>query len=350
MPEQFIHMSHTDLDGYGCQLVSKKIFPDASYFNANYGAEVKSTLKTILEILQTSTQKTFFLISDLNLTLDESKHLDRNIKKLNENGKDITLQLLDHHGSGEASAKKYDWYFLDTSRSASKITFDYFMENFNEFNSKCSDTFKLLIEAIDDVDIWHEDDPYFEFGKVAMRSISQSYEINNTLFPDESRKYKHFLLNRAQEYITLENGHIKLDDDLHFLKKEYLNIRDINDTLDNHSANFLVHLLENKKDELTVHYNDKKGLLTYTLSNISIPANSFLKSNPDYDFFVNISRRGNSGFRAANNIDVSVLANKLAGGGGHPNASGAYFKDFKETIHYSDVKIFFQGKLDSLKY
>jgi oligoribonuclease NrnB/cAMP/cGMP phosphodiesterase (DHH superfamily) len=341
-------MSHTDLDGYGCQLVSKKIFPNGFFYNANYGLEVKSTLATITKQFESIEEDIFFLISDLNLTLEESKHLNKHINILNESGKTIKLQLLDHHGSGEPSSKKFDWYYLDTSRSATKIVFDYFMENYKEFDSLCSDNFKLLIEAIDDVDIWHESDPYFEFGKVAMRTIYQTGEINSTLFPNESRKYKHFLLNKAQEYITKENGHILLDDDLHKLKKEFLNLSNTNDTLDNHSANYLVHLLHDRKEDLTVYYKDKKGLLTFTLSNISIPANTFLKANPDYDFFININRRGNAGLRAANNIDVSILANKLADGGGHPNASGAYFKDFKETIFYSDVKNFLQEKLNRL--
>jgi oligoribonuclease NrnB/cAMP/cGMP phosphodiesterase (DHH superfamily) len=341
-------MSHTDLDGYGCQLVSKKVFPNGNFYNANYGLEVKSTLETIINELQDITDEAFFLISDLNLTIDESKKLDKDIKKLNENGKTIKLQLLDHHGSGIQSSEKFDWYFLDTTRSATKIVYDYFLENFKEFASLCSKNFTLLIEAIDDVDIWHEDDPYFEFGKVAMHAISQSSEINNLLFADESRAFKHYLLECSMEYITKKNGHILLDDDFHMLKKDYLNISDKNDTLDNHSAKYLVHLLESKQDNLVVYYKDKKGLLTYTLRNISIPANAFLKANPEFDFFLNLNKRGNAGFRAANNIDVSVLANKLAGGGGHPNASGAYFKDFKETIHYKDVKKFIQEKLDNL--
>ena len=37
----FFHLSHTDMDGFGCQLISKKIFPDGYFLNANYGLEVK---------------------------------------------------------------------------------------------------------------------------------------------------------------------------------------------------------------------------------------------------------------------------------------------------------------------
>jgi oligoribonuclease NrnB/cAMP/cGMP phosphodiesterase (DHH superfamily) len=346
---KFFHMSHTDLDGYGCQLISKKIYPKGKFYNANYGAEVKSTIKTILEAIDIEEEKdVFFLISDLNLTIDESKNLTKSIENLNKNGKNIKLQLLDHHITGEPSALKYDWYFLDTKRSATKIVFDYFMENYEEFGSLCSEEFRLLIEAIDDVDIWCEFDPYFEFGKVIMRLVSNANEINSTLFPDENRDFRHHLLLKACEYVTKENGYIALDDNAHHLKKGYLMLDKQNDTIDNLSAKYLVYLLENKKDELTIYYKEHKGLLTYNLFSISISANTFLKENPGYDFFININKRGNAGFRANGKVDVSLLAQKLANGGGHPNASGAYFDDFKETIDYQVVKKYFIQKLSQI--
>jgi oligoribonuclease NrnB/cAMP/cGMP phosphodiesterase (DHH superfamily) len=343
---KFFHLSHTDLDGYGCQLVSKKMFPDGHYINANYGMEVKNSIAIILEqIIQNKEENIFFLISDLNLTLDESKKLNRDINKLSNEGYTIQLQLLDHHVSGKPSSIKYDWYFLDTNRCATKIVFDYFSENYSKFDSLCSDNFRIFVEAINDVDIWHENDEYFEFGKVIMRLIANSFEINPTMFPNDNRDYRLKLLDNAMPFIYKDDGHILLDDEIHHLKKNYLKIDDKNDTIDNLMSKYLVHLLENKKEELTVYYKEHKGLLTFTLTNISIPANTFLKANPDYDFFVNIGRRGSTGFRATGNIDVSLLASKLNGGGGHPNASGGSFNDFKETNYYGTVKSFFIDKL-----
>jgi len=347
---KFFHISHTDLDGYGCQLTTQKIFPNAVYYNANYGIEVKMFLKDALQqiAMQEKTENIFLLITDLNLTPEESKGLDRDITKLNEDGFQIKLQLLDHHGTGQKSADKYDWYFLDTNRSATQITFDYFSEHNPEFLKNCPENYEKLIQAINAVDIWLEDDNLFEFGKVCMSMISKAYEINNSLFSQQSREYKHFLLTESLQYVNKEDGHILLDENVYHLKKEFLKI-DNNNTIDNLSSNYLVKSLDSKKDELTVHYQDKKGLLTYNLGGISIPANAFLKANPDYDFFIDINRRGRSGLRANNKLDVSVLAQKLAGGGGHPNASGLAFKDFKETVIYNDVKKYIQNKLDNCK-
>jgi oligoribonuclease NrnB/cAMP/cGMP phosphodiesterase (DHH superfamily) len=46
---RFFHLSHTDLDGYSCQLITKEFFKEGFFYNANYGLEVKLNLKKILE-------------------------------------------------------------------------------------------------------------------------------------------------------------------------------------------------------------------------------------------------------------------------------------------------------------
>lgn len=49
---KLFHLSHTDLDGYSCQLLIKEYFKEGFYFNANYGLEVKLSLKKILNDIQ----------------------------------------------------------------------------------------------------------------------------------------------------------------------------------------------------------------------------------------------------------------------------------------------------------
>ena len=345
---KLFHLSHTDLDGYGCQFITKKVFPSAVFYNANYGLEVKLFSEDILAKIEAldKSENVLFMITDLNLTLDESKKLNHKIKKLNEDGYNIKLQLLDHHGTGLKCSQKYDWYFLDTSRSATKITYDYFCENYSEFKDLCEENFETLIDAINAVDIWLEDEELFEFGKVCMSMISKSYEINNILFREQSRDYKFYLLQQSIKYVSLTDGHVSLDENIYHIKKEYLKLSAQNDTMDNLSSLYLVKSLENRKDELTVFYKGHKGLLTFTLGGISIPANTFLKANDDYDFFIDVSRRGKASLRADNKVDVSILADKLGKGGGHPNASGLAFKDWKDTILYDNVKLYVQKKLD----
>lgn len=346
---RFYHLSHTDLDGYGCQFITKKYFNDGFFYNANYGLEIKLSLEIIIEDIKKNLNKDIFLlISDLNLTYEESRRLDETIKELNQNGATIKLLLLDHHGSGKNSAKSFEWYYLDTSRCATKITYDYFKKNYNILEN--DSLVSILVNAINAVDIWLEHETYnFEYGKVMLRLIGKANEINATLFPNENRNFRLFLLEKALGLAKEENRNIVLDDSIHFFKKEYLSENCEIDTIDNLSSKFLVKTLEGKKEQLSIFYKDHKGLLTYNLGSISIPANAFLKANPDYDFFIDLNKRGTASFRADGNLDVSQVAAKIAGGGGHPNASGCKFKDFEETIIYEEVKDFIQNKLDNLE-
>ncbi|MEA2050296.1 MAG: phosphoesterase [Campylobacterota bacterium] len=346
---KFFHISHTDMDGFACQLITKKIYKDGYFLNANYGLEVKMFIKDVLLKIKKCTKDDdiFFMITDLNLTADEAKNLDRSIKNLNEDGYNIKLQLLDHHGTGQKSADKFDWYYLDTSRSATLITYEYFYENYPEFDALCEDNFDKLVQAVNAADIWKDQDQLFEYGKVCMSMVSKSYEINSSLFPEQNRAYKLFLLTKALEFVNQENGHIRLDEKVYSFKKEFLNSSTFDDTIDNLSSKYLVSSLESKKEDMTIYYKDHKGLLTYSLGSISIPANAFLKANPDFDFFIDIGRRGRAGLRADNKLDVSILAQKLAGGGGHPNASGMALSDFKESVIYEDTRVYMQNKLNN---
>ncbi|MDD3007516.1 MAG: phosphoesterase [Arcobacter sp.] len=347
---KLFHISHTDLDGYGCQLITKEFFKEGYFYNANYGIEVKLTIKKVLEDIKNfKDEEILFLISDLNLTFQESTDLDVDINKMIEEGYKIKLQLLDHHISGKKSAEKFYWYFLDDKRCATKIVYDYMFEEFEGFDCTTSAWLKPLVDAINAVDIWLENEiKNFEFGKVLMSMVTKVKEINNILFADQNRELKFYLLKEAAKFLDEIDGHIKLDNEIHFMKKEFLKLSHKDDTLDNLSAKYLVKTLEDVKEELTVLYKGQKGLLTYCLGSISIPANAFLKENPDYDFFIDINKKGNASFRADGKLDVSILATKLANGGGHVNASGGKFEDFKETIDFQEVRNYIQNKLDKL--
>lgn len=345
---RLFHLSHTDLDGFSCQLITKEYFKEGFFYNANYGLEVKLNLKKILSDIQPfKDEEILFLISDLNLTFNESKDLNKSINELNDEGFNITLQLLDHHATGKKSADEFDWYYLDTSRCAAKIVYNYILEEHDGFSEEVNSWLKPLVDAVNAIDIWVDSEiKNFEFGKVLLGMVSKVREINNILFPDLNRDFRIYLLKEASIFLNVENGNIKLDNNIHSMKKSYLMQDEKDDTLDNLSAKYLVKSLESLKDKLTVTYKGHKGLLTYTLGGISIPANAFLVANDDYDFFIDISKKGNTSFRADGKVDVSLLAQKLAKGGGHPNASGCRFDDFRESIDYNDVRDFVQGKLD----
>ncbi len=335
MNRTIYHLSHIDLDGYSCQLIMKftpyKIFN----YNANYGAEVRQKLEMILENIKKSSDNALILITDLNLTADESRWLNSEVNNLNENKKDIKITLLDHHGSGEDSANKYEWYYLDTTRCATKITYDYVKEHF-EFDEPT--WMEAFVDVVNAVDLWKQEEvANFEYGKVCMRLVNETRELNRVMFAKEDTKYKLSLLLEATKLLGKENAPILLDDKIHSLKKSFF-MNDKNNTLDNLATKYVVELLGKARKEKTIYYKGYRGYLSYGVGNTSIIGNGFLTAYPEYDFIVDVSYRGTMSLRANNKVSVAQISKEWANGGGHPNAAGGRIIGFKEQYRYDRVK------------
>ncbi|MEA1956153.1 MAG: phosphoesterase [Campylobacterota bacterium] len=329
------HLSHIDLDGYSCQLIMKFTPYTVFNYNANYGAEVKAKLDQILENINKSKNDALVLITDLNLTADESKWFNHEVKKLNESKKTTKIVLLDHHGSGKDSANKYKWYFLDESRCATKITYDYVKENF-EFNEPL--WMEKFVDVVNAVDLWKQEEKFnFEYGKVCMRLVNETRELSRVMFANEDSNYKLSLLENCVKYINEENANVLLDENIHLLKKKFFQ-EDKNDTLDNLATKYIVKLLGELKRTHTIYYKGYRGFLSYGIGNTSIIGNGFLITFPEYDFIVDVSSRGTMSLRANNKVSVSQISKEWANGGGHPNAAGGRIQGFKEQYNYPKVK------------
>jgi len=336
MQDTIHHLSHIDLDGYSCQLVMKYTPYEKMNYNANYGAEVKSKLDLILENIKNSDKSALILISDLNLTADESKWLTNEVYKLNAKKKNVVIQLLDHHGSGEESAKKHDWYYLDTSRCATKIVYDYAKENF-EFDEPA--WMEKYVSVVNAVDLWKQEEVQnFEYGKVCMRLVTETRELNRVMFADEDFNYKTSLLLEATKLLDEPNANILLDESIHKIKKNFFKEEDEDNTLDNLATKYVVKLLGNKRSTHTIYYKGYKGYLSYAVGNTSIVGNGFLLAYPEYDFIVDVSYRGAMSLRANNQVSVAQISKEWANGGGHPNAAGGRIMGFKEQYRYDKVK------------
>jgi len=305
------------------------------FYNANYGAEVQQRLEQIVDALQ-SVDQAMVLITDLNLNPKEAKWLDSKVDSLCQSGKKIELQLLDHHATGKASSELYEWYYLDDSRSATKITYEYAKEH------TWLQTEPLwmgsYVDVVNAVDIWLSDEiANFEYGKVLMRLIYETKELARVMFADEDREYKLSLLSRAARLVNEPNAPILLDENIHIMKKAFFK-KDQDNTLDNLSTAYIVSLLGTKRDEMSITYRGYRGFLSYCVGNTSIIGNAFLLAYPEYDFIIDVGYRGTMSLRANNGVDVSIIASELAMGGGHPNASGGRIQGFKEQFAYSKVK------------
>jgi len=340
MHQQYVyHLSHIDLDGYGCQYLTNKCFKNIDSFNANYGPEVTARLEEIVKkieqdkFVQGTEIERLILITDLNLTTKEGNWIEKEAIRIG-----AKLQLLDHHATGANAAERFAWYILDTTRCATLITYDWLQQHYG-FDPE--NEYATIVKAINAIDIWKSEDELFEYGKVMLGMISGAREINRILFPDEDRAFKLAMIEAAKERIGIHEAPIRLDDDLHQIKKAFFRQHE-NSTKDNLVALYVTDLLTKEKQRLTIYYKDYKGILGYNVGNTSIIGNTFLINNPNYDFYMDVNFRGHFSLRSNNKLDVSSMAAAIGNGGGHPNASGGKIEGYRDSFVYSDVRKFVQ--------
>ncbi|SFV71646.1 3'-to-5' oligoribonuclease B, Bacillus type [hydrothermal vent metagenome] len=343
MKQHIYHLSHIDLDGYGCQYLSQQCFDNIICYNANYGAEVSARLAEIIKqieqdkFIHSEAFEAVVLITDLNITTKEANWIEKEVMRVG-----AKIQLLDHHGTGASTAERFAWYALDTSRCATLITYNW-LQKHHDFDSR--NTFAPIVKAINAIDIWVSDDEYFEYGKVMLGMISGAREIGRILFPAEDRALKISMIAEAKNILGEVDAPIKLDDALHQMKKAFF-IKDENNTKDNLVANYVTELLTTDKQRLTITYKDYKGILGYNVGNASIIGNASMVANDDYDFYMDVNYRGNFSLRSNNKMDVSAMAGHIGNGGGHPNASGGKIEGYKDSFVYANVRQFVQDYID----
>lgn len=342
--QHLYHLSHIDLDGYGCQYLTAKQFSQAHFYNANYGPEVRARLEEIIAQIERDqyldkTLNPLVLITDLNLTTKEGHYIQREAERMG-----ASLQLLDHHATGASAAEKFDWYLLDTSRSATQITYDWLQTHY-AFDA--GRQYQQIVGGINAVDIWLDKAPLFDYGKVMLGMISGAREINRVMFPAQDRAFKFSLIEAARGRIDAEDAPILLDDELHQIKKSFFR-EAANNTKDNLVAFYVTRLLTQQKQRLEISYMGYRGVLGYNVGNASIIGNTFLLENPDMDFYMDINYRGNFSLRSNNKLDVSLMAAKVGNGGGHPNASGGKIKEYKDSFVYAEVRKFVQNYIHQM--
>ncbi len=343
MQQHVYHLSHIDLDGYGCQYLTQQCFKTIDCYNANYGPEVPARLGEIVKKIEQDKFihgddiEALILITDLNLNTKEANWIEKEAIRIG-----AKLQLLDHHATGANAAERFAWYKLDTTRCATLITYDWLQEHY-AFDKE--NTLAPIVKAINAIDIWVNDDALFEYGKVMLGMISGAREINRILFPAQDRAFKLSMIEAAKERVDVEDAPIKLDDDLHQIKKSFFK-QEINNTKDNLVAYFVTDLLTQDRQRLTIDYKGHKGILGYNVGNASIIGNACMVENDDYDFYMDVNFRGNFSLRSNNKLDVSAMAAHIGNGGGHPNASGGKIDGYKDSFVYADVRKFVQNYID----
>jgi hypothetical protein len=325
------HLSHIDLDGFGCQMLTKlqfesMNFDEVKYFNANYGKPIDMAINQILKEI---TAGDWLLITDLNLTEGQADFIESQRANIG-----FKLDLWDHHDTGKPSAEKYDWYHLDSSKCATKITFE-------KLGMEDSLT-EQIVEIINVYDMWQEENPLFNKGK----TLNQALYDNDRTFPkilsSEQQKLNIFIIYNVGRML-LEHGIPETELYMYTMLRDYFmittnagsqNIFSIEqDPIHVIKINFMYEKLINTDFPVDIEMAGFKGKAFYGLSAIFQEFSHILLSkNPEIDFAVNVNPQGRLSMRSKRDeIDLGAISKEYFDGGGHPKAAGGSLPGAGET-------------------
>ena len=355
------HLSHTDLDGFGCQalmlyLNSRITQFDIEFYNSNYGNEIMEKISIIYSSLcklsKEELEETLVLITDLNLSDEQALFLD-NIQK----EKGFQLVLLDHHKSGINVSEKYDWYDLTEDKSGTLLTYEFIESEFllkGQYSSLLDENLTEALEmisyganCINTYDLWKKEN---EIDFIIGTNLTFYLNLVNSMFSrNEMEELHDEIVRRFLEssivYLELKrDGEGVKNYDLEFVCGYLADIltnvitnkaKSDNDDIKNGTIAGAISTLKviyyvelYKKDHYTISLVkelDNKVLVIYTRNSISsLILNGIVEKFNKENGTLAILSCNSSGIvscRSIEDFDVSDFA-KSQGGGGHLNASG----------------------------
>ncbi len=313
------HISHNDLDGYGCQSITKvAIKTNIKFFNCNYGKDLELTVSKVLSMI---TEKDYLLITDLNLSEELADKLEEYRRNIN-----FKLELIDHHISGKKSAEKYpEWYNLNSNYSATWLTFKRFENNLKEQSDYTELNF--LAESINAYDMWLEDSTFIKAGKALNSLINEKHKFPEIL-NDLCRDYITDMLLDLSSSLNAEfnqpmhysEGN-KYYSERHWFESK-LNEDTKQEAIETVRVMYMAKYVLTQNMHKNIEINGLHGEVHFGLSSIFQEFSSIRNSSGEIDFCVNINPKGFMGFRSKGNKNVEEIAKKYFSGGGHFNAAG----------------------------
>jgi len=282
------HLSHIDLDGYFCQYLSTIKYKQVKYYNSNYGKEIYSNLK---KIFKSATKETLILITDLNLDYKECEY----IQKFVDQG--YNVKLYDHHIAGKQFSEKYNWYYLDDTRSASKIL------------SEKENIHSNLTESVNSYDMWKED-KHIQLGCYLSEFINKDF-----LFYFNEEKIKFF--NKHFNYIdhTIEECYT-------IKELEEVEVSLTHSRLKDYPGTIKQKLAKKYTEEMFKQPIKGKYIFLFDINReyFQYISQFLLKENGNL-IIILISKNGRISIRSKEE-DVNKLSQNYFNGSGHKNASG----------------------------
>lgn len=280
--------SHTDLDGYGCNIVMKALVSQVIATNMNYEENNEIVKNYILSGEYKNYRCTF--ITDISVNEEVAELIDKT--------KDLRLVLLDHHPTAEW-LNKYDWANVCVNNCFEKTSGTELLFNFLVSSDGC-------------VEDWN----YFR-------------EIHD--FVKQVKRYDTWLWKEKYNDDTPK----KLNDLFYILgyDKFYSSLKE-----NNFNVKFLIHdysyLLENQQKKIDKYIEKKnKEIIGCPIKDYNVGVvfanqyqselgNRLSELNPQYDLIAMIGENTISYRTTKENINCGKFA-KLFEGGGLPKAAGS---------------------------
>ena len=280
--------THIDLDGYGCAVVFKSVYPNIDICHVNYNFfNILENRKKILEYEEV-------YITDISVSVEHAKLLDRLLKSESNNLSKIVL--IDHHESSYNSLLplKLDWINIDQSKCGTKLSYDYFTKlgiNISHLS--------YFVDLVNDYDLWLHKNK----ASTSLQFLWSSY--------DKSK-----FVDRFVEADYSDNGNFLLnDDEIRMIDEQLLE-------LDNS-----IEICETTLEIHTDCNGNKFGYIPVAKRYISLAVSRVLDNHPNLTYIVVYNSYGNSLSFRSKYYPVNKIA-ELLGGGGHKLAAGAPFVNF----------------------
>lgn len=282
--------SHTDLDGYGCNIVAKSILKDVDCENLNYD----NVNQRIKEFFINGEYKNYDKVYITDISVKED------VASIINNIKNIEVKLLDHHPTAQW-LNKYTWATVDIERdgektSGTKMLYDE-LENLAEVTIVNKNNIFDFAETVRKYDTWLFKEKYDDIIPKQLNDLF--YIFGENRFENKIMYYLKSVTYAIDQFIS--------DNDL------------------------LLELEQEKIDRFIENMNKKiipyniagyTAGVVFTDQYISELGNRLSTMNPDYDLIIMIGGDSISYRTTKENINCGQIA-KLVGGGGHPKAAGS---------------------------
>lgn len=300
--------SHTDLDGYGCNVIMKLILGiNSNCENLNYD-KINNRVKEYF-INGEYKQYCSTYITDISVNDEVSEIIDKIVKAEN-----IKVKLLDHHPTA-TGLNKYDWAVVDIEKNGEKI----------------SGT-RMLYDELEDLI------GYLDINKNGLLDFVENVRKYDTWLWKE--KYNDIKPKQLNDLFFLLGTDRFVDKILYNLKYSFI---DMTEFIEDNKL-----LLELQQEKIDRYIEKKnKEIINYKIQEYNAGVvfaeqfqselgNRLSEMNPQYDLIIMIGDKTISYRTVKDNVNCGEIA-KLFGGGGHPKASGSQISNESKLTYIEEL-------------